>query len=1087
MRKKISNKKVIRAMAFGMAAMISVSATPVKVFAQSVQDDQTNEVNNTEQTDTVTKESALNDTYDNAQTAETYTGSLKEGSNEASGDIGKLAQSALDDINKAGESIPAATQAQTGFTDRANTVEAYVDEMTKDATPGTPYAYTAQIKGAEEAEKAAETEFGVKLDSNAGVLNRDGLDRKVSNANEMISKADEAKTAANTALGTVSAAVTDASGKVSSAADKKEKADSDSKKAKEAIAGKSTLDANTKETLDSYADTLSNAVNEKSVTDAVTGLSKAGTDAYQITTDNISVADNAFKSAQDAAEDAQNHSASYNRQQMIALAIAAQNAAETAQKASEEAQEAVNAATKKQTELQNSLDELTKAKKDAAVVLNAYKNRLDEINKLVSDANASIGEAKPLLEAANNSINTALTLMNGDSSSNADSARKKVEAMNEAIKNANDAIKAVTGLMYDENDTADKKAQNAFFNAQQKYNDASDNLTSQLDSLNEGGEIYSGVDTNDRPYAGKRNIAQEKIQELDKLINGKEGEYTSKYDTLKEKTEQDIRDIKALALTGKTYSELTAALNEEKNALIQANREFDNSEKNQNLTADQIVEKYNAAVAAVNDLNSKYQDIDEEIDTLQSILVSSEATDQQKENARIALYGENGNDDYPEDGSLCAIRRQIEDNNNLIEALGPNVENITQINNDLNSIETHDFTSDNYVLTATANLNRISAAKQKANGFLTSASDRLNKLDEGIQNAERYKAVKNKIDEARARLNTVNSKLTALDNLQKSAKKQLSATSMDAKVVNADSSVTDLDTLDSTLNTTLSSLANSRVDLKDYSPLGYVYPLNMDGNPGKDPTGSFDELSIDVVSEKLAAAINTVSGLLQSKESTIEDLLDKIKTAKSNASQIEELAKKTKDEADKAARALADWRNPHDSQREDDDDDSGSASNSSSDADTASVSAYTATGNDITLVPLADTGAGVAGSARRLVANNRAADISGVLGVKNKAESKTNNNTDEEFDDTTQEDVISSTDDTQNSKPQEIVKTNENQATIEEKPLDNASGGGSTMAWMIGLAGAAAGGAGAFGYGASSVLRKSKILKEANDLKKHKK
>ena len=143
---------------------------------------------------------------------------------------------------------------------------------------------------------------------------------------------------------------------------------------------------------------------------------------------------------------------------------------------------------------------------------------------------------------------------------------------------------------------------------------------------------------------------------------------------------------------------------------------------------------------------------------------------------------------------------------------------------------------------------------------------------------------------------------------------------------------------------------------------------------------------------------------------------------------------------------------------------------------------YTTPENEFTLVPLGAGGMGAgAGAAAqgRAVASNRAADRSGVLGVRTDETEGTKN----VVVDTTKKDNSASSDkkDSKGSKDtnkQKLVKVENNLVPLADTPFEE--GAGMNWAWL--LAAAAAAGAGAYGYG-----KHKKAVAANEEMKKYKK
>ena len=135
------------------------------------------------------------------------------------------------------------------------------------------------------------------------------------------------------------------------------------------------------------------------------------------------------------------------------------------------------------------------------------------------------------------------------------------------------------------------------------------------------------------------------------------------------------------------------------------------------------------------------------------------------------------------------------------------------------------------------------------------------------------------------------------------------------------------------------------------------------------------------MSEKLAAAINTAAGILETEQKNYNEAVKVREGAEEKVKEIRKLAKEAQDDANRAAKALDDWR-PR-VKRDDGDDDHG-------DEDTPAPSlggpgAYVATvtpGGLFSPVLFGGSDGTVTQTRTRTVASGAAADSSGVLGVR---------------------------------------------------------------------------------------------------------
>ncbi|MCR4753964.1 MAG: hypothetical protein K5868_00395 [Lachnospiraceae bacterium] len=591
MRRKVQNKKVLRAITIGLAAVLSVTSTPLPVFAAggdgATGTESTTDTQGQEEAKP-TVDSASGDATTAATTAEGYTGTLNDKVTPATG-TGTIGTSVASALN-------------------ITEVEGVVDNLLSDGKPGSNGV--AQIKKAEGLEGEAETKFGVELNADGTVKNQGGLDNKVSDANEAIGDADNAKQDAYNALAGkdgVQDKVNTANGLITTAEGKKSTADADTTAANEAIAdkttGKDALENATQEKLKSIETTLNAAVVEKDITQAVSAAVGASTDALTIVNDNLKIADKAYQQAKDAADDAVAHSSSYNRQQMINLATAAQNAANNAKAAATAADKAMETLdtqeTAAKTALTNAQTALTTAQNEAIKVLKDYKSGLDAINAKILTANGSRSEAQEAMKAANEAIDAAINLMGDTTDTSVTGAQAKIKAMNEAIETANKAIENVTGLMYASDATKDEKKAHFFGDAEETCKNAQIRLTGngsnfidQTKKLADAKEAYDKVIKAKGEVAANKEAADTAVEKIDELINGED----NIYDRYLKDIDKDINDLKALLSTGGqySYSYLENRANDLANGLSQSGSELEKyvAEEGlfggQKLTAEQI-------------------------------------------------------------------------------------------------------------------------------------------------------------------------------------------------------------------------------------------------------------------------------------------------------------------------------------------------------------------------------------------------------------------------------------------------------------------------------------------------------------------
>ncbi|MCR5287033.1 MAG: hypothetical protein K6D93_03695 [Saccharofermentans sp.] len=540
MRRNIKNDKVLRAISIGLATMIAVTSAPVTVFA-----DEGDGSSQEQQQTSPTADSVSAEAGDTAASAQEYTGKLRDNNSGASGTIGTKAQEALDDIANAKAAAEAgnklagvAGQHATGDQEAKGVIKNMDALLNEKDGPGNDGQ--GQVKDSEDTEKTAERDFGVVLDKDGSVIDRTGLDKKISDANTEIGNAEDAKSAANNALGKVSDAITTAEGKISDADEKKSDADKYTSVANTAINTKTKIDQQTQQKLDGIEIALKDAVVEDDINKAVSAAATASSKALQVAGEQIKIVGQAKKQAKDAADDAQNHSSSYTRQQMITLANQAKSAADIAKKAKEDTEKALETAQQKEAaaekDVSNAKNALDKAQDDAVAVLKDYKDQIDAINKTITTANGYRAGAKEAMKQANNAIDVALELMENKTNQSPDDATKKVEAMNTAIKAANDAIANVTGLSTD--------------GAKKKRKDTNTRVEIEAKNLSKAKEIYTKTIEVTGEIQDNKEAAVALLEELNGLIEGKD----NLYDKWLRAVDGDINDLKALLSTSGNYT-----------------------------------------------------------------------------------------------------------------------------------------------------------------------------------------------------------------------------------------------------------------------------------------------------------------------------------------------------------------------------------------------------------------------------------------------------------------------------------------------------------------------------------------------------
>ena len=313
MKRNVKSEKVMRAMALGVAAMIAISSAPVKVYADDTEsgkksdelDQPTADYGNQEDS-SLKPETIANIAAARGECADEYTGSpaSTDPSQEATGTIGTKTQEALDHIDNAEK----ANNADDTLYDTASKSEKALDNLMDDGKPGADGK--GQIKNSEQLEAAQEKAIGVKTNDEGEIINKDGLDKKVEEANAAIGDVEACKKETYEALvgadgnGGAKKAIETASGDYSDATSKKQTADNDTTTAQTEAGKKTTIDKETQAALDTMAETLEKAVVEKNLDVAVNAAATASDNALQTAGEQLQIAEQAFQQAKDAADDA---------------------------------------------------------------------------------------------------------------------------------------------------------------------------------------------------------------------------------------------------------------------------------------------------------------------------------------------------------------------------------------------------------------------------------------------------------------------------------------------------------------------------------------------------------------------------------------------------------------------------------------------------------------------------------------------------------------------------------------------------------------------------------------------------------------
>ncbi len=664
MRKNVKNDKVLRAISIGLATMIAVTSTPVSVLAEEggAADPAASSSTNPA---TSSPEQQIGSIVDNlsekAGKAEEYTGNVKEGEGEnakpASGTIGTKAQEAQDDISKADAALALESENGDLYKTADNcgqAVDRLLNDKGKESSDGTKKIYSSEQL---EKKLEADDKFGVNI-TDDGKGNITGVDTlvlegKVSEANGKINSADQAKKDAKEKIDTVKATVGDENTEgtvkqsIKAAEDAKDTADKDTKAALGVDADstevdtfkdaqekiqeiQTSIDNETQKKLDAIQTSLENASTDpekKSVKDAIDGATVAVTEATNASTNAVTVVGENLEKVKDAlkdatayADEAEQHSADYNREQMVNIAGKAQNAANNAKTAAELADKAVEAAQEAENKagqaVQDAWNELNDVEGEAIQVLQEYQKQLDAYNYLndtsIVDANDSRTKARNAMAAANTAIQNALNLFY-DKETTVEGATKKInteiDAMNNAINLANEAIKVITDLIPDFNYKNDPGAAtnklHPWSAAQKKYTDVNTRVTNQATALNNAYTEYTEAKKKTGEVKANQQAAHNMLDEIDKLVTEATDEIIDKYETWLGETDVDLQNLRALFTSGKSYSELLAEQSQANSDLgtagtnlVNANKDLPGTDDEKNLDADGVVTRYNDAVSA---------------------------------------------------------------------------------------------------------------------------------------------------------------------------------------------------------------------------------------------------------------------------------------------------------------------------------------------------------------------------------------------------------------------------------------------------------------------------------------------------------
>lgn len=655
MRRNVKNEKVLRAITIGLATVLSVTSTPMTAFAAVGDEGQTSGSESTgtteatqsqsEQTPTVV--SASLDAVNSEKLAENRAGNVSYATATTpatgTGEIGTKVADALNNV-ASGE---AAVSAGNTLYDTAKTIGDTVAPVISDAN-------ISEIENLAQGQAEA---FGVTFDENGNVTQMTDFNGKVEDVRNAVNKAETDKDTANKALNGVQAAVDDADGKIRTADTAKKTADQYTTNAVNARddseTGADAILKNTQNELDKIGKTLNSAVDEDDINKAVAAVVTASDDAVKAAGANLTIVQDEFQKASDAADDAEKNSGSYGYQQMVNLASTAQTAADNAKDAADKADKAVEALEKQEEAAKKKLDDantaMTTAKTNAKAVLQAYKDQLDKINAAITTANGYRKTAKDAMTEANAAIDLALKLLGEENDGNGDAtnAQKQIKAMNEAIEAANKAIKGVSALMYDANASDEVKEANAFYNAEKKCDDAIKSLSEQSTTLSNAWNDYDGVITAKGTAAANSEAAHAAVEQIQALINGE-----NSFDKWAADAANDINNIKAL-LSGSTVSYkqlqdnangLAKELGTKEGSIKDIYDTLGGSEEDKKLTAEQIEAKFDKAVSDNSALDTTINGLSTQISANEKIIADCNSSEGTVKNESISAGAELTND-----------------------------------------------------------------------------------------------------------------------------------------------------------------------------------------------------------------------------------------------------------------------------------------------------------------------------------------------------------------------------------------------------------------------------------------------------------
>ena len=259
---------------------------------------------------------------------------------------------------------------------------------------------------------------------------------------------------------------------------------------------------------------------------------------------------------------------------------------------------------------------------------------------------------------------------------------------------------------------------------------------------------------------------------------------------------------------------------------------------------------------------------------------------------------------------------------------------------------------------------------------------------------------------------------------------------------------------------------------------------------------------LGVKSEDLAQEAAEEGGILNYLKKLIDDTDGRINELEGCIERLEELAYGAELRIARQNASTIQGGIPHNKDfkfRFDDDNDNNGGSSSSGSSlgsgtvtgtGTGSFVTYTTPENEFTLIPLGDEGAGAGTGTQaggRLVATNRVADRSGVLGVKSEVSKETSdsnttdsNTTDDDTNQTGNDNTGSNTEVKSDSNEQKLVNVQNSLVPLSDTPFDEGAGSGMNWMWLAGIGAAA--GAGALSF--TGLRKKISINDETKKYKK---